>query len=692
MPTPLKNDWTNGDTYTTSAANALATQVNDNTNDIADNTADILGKQASDSDLTAIAALTPTNGDTIMRVAGVWLNQTMAQLKTALGLTKSDVGLSNVTDHAQYYPGGTDIPITDGGTGVSTLPAGLLKGAGTGAITAATAGTDYYAPTGTDVTLADGGTGTSLTPPVTDKFVFYDVSSGAMAFLTPGTGMTITGTTVDVTASGPSASTDSELVLFSGTSGKIVKRSNTITGLAKLTSGVVSAASAGTDYYAPGSTDVPITDGGTGVSTLPSGLLKGAGTSAITAATAGTDYVTPTGTENLTNKTFTVYTDYTSQGSTAPATPSANTVRIFARTGVSTLDSLAYINTLGVPIVLGRDVNFFAKNTSGSTIAKGSVVAINSASGSIPLVIKAQADAGMTKLPAVGVVVADIANNAVGMVMITGTINNVNTSGVGAGNTLYVSPSSAGVFTDTRPAHPQVIQPIGECLNSNASTGAILVNCTEINPGLVDGTNQASFAVGDGTGAGAKSVLFKNSNTGTLQWTPTTSRTITLPDGTGTVYVSGGTDIPITDGGTGVSTLPSGLLKGAGTSAITAAVAETDYVTPTGTGTISGKRITKRSTQVSNTTSWTINTDLYDFAEDTGLTGTVTIGFSGTPTVGQTCWVTVTGTATRTIAYDSTSEDSGNTTRPTTTSGTAPLDIGFRWNSATSKWRCIAYS
>ncbi len=52
--------------------------------------------QPLDADLTAIAALAPTDGDTILRVAGAWLNRTMAQLKTALGLVKADVGLSNV--------------------------------------------------------------------------------------------------------------------------------------------------------------------------------------------------------------------------------------------------------------------------------------------------------------------------------------------------------------------------------------------------------------------------------------------------------------------------------------------------------------------------------------------------------------------------------------------------------------------
>jgi hypothetical protein len=54
------------------------------------------GKQDSDSDLTAIAALSPADDDIIQRKAGAWTNRTPAQFKTDLSLTKSDVGLSNV--------------------------------------------------------------------------------------------------------------------------------------------------------------------------------------------------------------------------------------------------------------------------------------------------------------------------------------------------------------------------------------------------------------------------------------------------------------------------------------------------------------------------------------------------------------------------------------------------------------------
>lgn len=50
--------------------------------------------------------------------------------------------------------------------------------------------------------------------------------------------------------SGPASSVDSELALFNSTTGKLIKRAST-TGILKGTSGVLSAATAGTDYVAP---------------------------------------------------------------------------------------------------------------------------------------------------------------------------------------------------------------------------------------------------------------------------------------------------------------------------------------------------------------------------------------------------------------------------------------------------------
>ena len=51
--------------------------------------------------------------------------------------------------------------------------------------------------------------------------------------------------------SGPASSVDSEIAIYNSTTGKIIKRAST-TGILKGTSGVLSAATAGTDYVEPG--------------------------------------------------------------------------------------------------------------------------------------------------------------------------------------------------------------------------------------------------------------------------------------------------------------------------------------------------------------------------------------------------------------------------------------------------------
>jgi hypothetical protein len=45
-----------------------------------------VGAQPLDSDLTAIAALTPSNNDVLQRKSGAWANRTIAQLLTDLGV------------------------------------------------------------------------------------------------------------------------------------------------------------------------------------------------------------------------------------------------------------------------------------------------------------------------------------------------------------------------------------------------------------------------------------------------------------------------------------------------------------------------------------------------------------------------------------------------------------------------------
>jgi hypothetical protein len=140
-----------------------------------------------------------------------------------------------------------------------------------------------------------------------------------------------------------------------------------------------------------------------------------------------------------------------------------------------------------------------------------------------------------------------------------------------------------------------------------------------------------------------------------------------------------------------LTTSITGVLKGNGT-AISAATAETDYTTPTGTGTVTNKRVTKRAPTVTQSATPTINTDVTDVAHITGLAQAITsmtTNLSGTPVEGDVLRIDITdnGTA-RAITWGATFESS-TVLLPTTTVLSTRLDIMFVWNTVTSKWRCV---
>ncbi|WP_439946504.1 glycosyl hydrolase family 28-related protein [Streptomyces sp. BBFR109] len=104
-------------------------------------------------------------------------------------------------------------------------------------------------------------------------------------------------------------------------------------------------------------------------------------------------------------------------------------------------------------------------------------------------------------------------------------------------------------------------------------------------------------------------------------------------------------------------------------------------------------RVTKRVLSLSaNSATPAINTDNYDVVHITGQTAAITSftsGLTGTPADGDMLRISITGTASVALTWGS-SFESSTATLPTTTSGTTRLDVGFFWNSETSKWRCVA--
>lgn len=163
--------------------------------------------------------------------------------------------------------------------------------------------------------------------------------------------------------------------------------------------------------------------------------------------------------------------------------------------------------------------------------------------------------------------------------------------------------------------------------------------------------------------------------------TPTTlsaSRTVTFPDASTSIPVA--TQTLTFSGPTAARTytLPD---------------ADTTVVGTSTTQTLTNKRVTPRVlASTADSATPTLNTDSYDMMVITGQTVAITsftTNLSGTPTDGQKLWISITGTGAIAITWGG-SFESSTITLPTTTVSTNRLDVGFVWNVATTKWRCVA--
>lgn len=113
------------------------------------------------------------------------------------------------------------------------------------------------------------------------------------------------------------------------------------------------------------------------------------------------------------------------------------------------------------------------RNITGATIPKKSVVYINGASGNRPTINYAQADGESTSSKTFGVTESDILHNGVGYVVVEGQLINVDTTMFTEGQLLYLSPTTPGGVTTTKPSAPQHLVFIGYVVRAHPTEGVI---------------------------------------------------------------------------------------------------------------------------------------------------------------------------------------------------------------------------
>tara|TARA_R110002153_G_scaffold230883_2_gene384143 strand:+ start:1141 stop:3990 length:2850 start_codon:yes stop_codon:yes gene_type:complete len=126
-----------------------------------------------------------------------------------------------------------------------------------------------------------------------------------------------------------------------------------------------------------------------------------------------------------------------------------------------------------VVIQIGQELLVKAVNKTGFTLSNGAVVKIDGAQGSRPTISLAKADSLANINGVIGIITADILDNAEGFVTVHGLVRGLNTSAFTAGDEVFLSSTVDGGITNVEPA---LSVPVGTVTFSNAGAGSIFAS------------------------------------------------------------------------------------------------------------------------------------------------------------------------------------------------------------------------
>lgn len=128
-----------------------------------------------------------------------------------------------------------------------------------------------------------------------------------------------------------------------------------------------------------------------------------------------------------------------------------------------------------VNLQVGQEIVALCYNDSGVALTDGQIVYISGAQGNRVAVKLALATTDGTSAGTLGMVTEPIAIGGEGFITVMGVVNKLNTSGLTQGAIIYLSPTTAGAYTTTKPTAPQHTVTLGYVERVSATVGSIYV-------------------------------------------------------------------------------------------------------------------------------------------------------------------------------------------------------------------------
>jgi hypothetical protein len=321
----------------------------------------------------------------------------------------------------------------------------------------------------------------------------------------------------------------------------------------------LTAANGGTGLGAPAAGDVGkvLTATALGTYTLSTAGGGGSGTVTSVGLTGGTSGIVIGGATS----------PITSSGTydlNAPQRFQFDTSADFAPTTVGQLSWNAAEGTLNtlmvggnVDAIVGQQLYQRAVNADSVTLTKGTVVYVFGSSGTRVTVKRALGDSDLTSATIIGVVAESIAQNAEGFVITNGLLKDLSVlpaTSFTDGDVVYLSPSTPGGLTATKPVAPEHLVMVGYCVKaSNGAAGVLLVHTQN---GYELGELHDVYSSGEANG---QTIIYNETTQRYENHTLTAGTGVSVTNGAGSITVGIGQTVGTGDSPTFVGATLTGL-------------------------------------------------------------------------------------------------------------------------------------